>query len=105
MVDVHGGNMTSRDRKDARRIQADFEYDEVGIGGGRRGRRDLGGGDHEREPPPNTSPVGPSRPNGRRRNGFGANLTPAGGPTPLGPSRRASPSPPPEDPLLAEYVH
>lgn len=109
MVEVHGGDMTSRDKKDARRVQADFEFDEVGIGGNRRGRRDRGGsGDHEREPPPSTPPVGPSRPNGRRREGFGANLTPVGGvntPTLPGLSRRGSPSPPPEDPVLAEYVH
>ncbi|KIM91792.1 hypothetical protein PILCRDRAFT_902 [Piloderma croceum F 1598] len=42
MVDEHGADMTSRDKKDARRIQADFEFDEVGVGG-RRSRRDRGG--------------------------------------------------------------
>lgn len=104
MVDEHGQEMTSRDKKDARRVQADFEFDEVGIGGGRRGgRRGGGGGDS------GTPAAGPSRLNGNsRRNAFGGNLTVEGAgmniPTPPGPSRRASPSPPPEDPILAEYV-
>jgi hypothetical protein len=111
MVDEHGADMTSRDKKDARRIQADFEFDEVGVGG-RRSRRDRGGasggGSSERDPPPHNAPtIGPSRPNGRRREGFGANLTVEGGtntpPAPV-PSRHPSPSPPPDDPILAECV-
>jgi E3 ubiquitin-protein ligase ZNF598 len=110
MVEEHGTEMTSRDKKDARRVQADFEFDEVGIGG-RRSRRDRGGGSGsgtERDPPPhNPLLAGPSGSNGRRRDGFGANLTVEGGtntPPPLEPSHRPSPSPPPDDPILAEYV-
>lgn len=110
MVDEHGSDMTSRDKKDARRIQADFEFDEVGIGG--RRRRDWGGGsgggNSERDLPPHIPPtVGPSRSNGRRREGFGANLTVEGGTnTPPVPvlNRPPSPSPPPDDPIFAECV-
>lgn len=110
MVEEHGADMTSRDKKDARRIQADFEFDEVGIGGGRRRRGGgAGGGGGDRDPPPHNPPAGSSRPNGRRREGFSGNLTVERGadtpaPTPPGPSRRASPSPPPDDPVEAEYV-
>src|ERR1700734_3489746 len=106
MVDEHGADMTSRDKRDVRRVQADFEVDEVGIGG-RRSRRDRGGGrggGNERDPPlDNTPAAGPSRPNGRLREGFGANLTVEGDTnTPMtpGPSRRPSPSPPLDDPVL-----
>jgi E3 ubiquitin-protein ligase ZNF598 len=113
MVEEHSGDMTSRDKKDARRIQADFEFEEVGVGGGRRGRRDRGDREREREPPPHQPPdppPGPSmaiRPNGRRREAFGANLT-----TDMpnhnlsGPSHIPTPSPPPADvdPITAEYV-
>ena len=109
MVDEHGADMTSRDKKDARRVQADFEFDEVGIGG-RRNRRDRGGGsgggNGDRDPPQHNPFTGPSRQNSRRREGFGVNLTVDGGtntPAPPG-SSRLSPSPPPEDPILAECV-
>jgi E3 ubiquitin-protein ligase ZNF598 len=105
MVDEHGADMSSRDKKDARRVQAEFEFDEIGIGG-RRSRRDRGGGGgNDPEPPPPAA--GLSRPNGRRRGGFGANLTREGSPntqTPPELSLRPSPSPPPDDPILAEYV-
>ncbi|KAG6852301.1 hypothetical protein C0991_001115 [Blastosporella zonata] len=88
MVDEHGGDMTSRDKKDARRIQADFEFEEVGVGG-RHGRRDRGTHrDREREPPLQSRPAPPEpapappppavvRPPGpgRRREGFGGSLT------------------------------
>lgn len=122
MVETHGTDMTARDRKEAMRIQADFEFEEVGAGGRRAGGRR----DRDREPPqppprqqqqprPPAAP-GPSRPpgGGRRREGFGASLTVAGGSgsatpnggTPAGPSRRASPSPPRADvdPAVLEYV-
>ncbi|KZP18272.1 hypothetical protein FIBSPDRAFT_1046304 [Athelia psychrophila] len=110
MVDEHGQEMNSRDKKDARRVQAEFEFDELGSGGGRHGRRGGGGGGGRgggggggRDSPD----AGPSRPNGNsRRNAFAGNLTVEGAgmnrTTPPGPSRRASPSPPPEDPVIAE---
>ncbi|KAF5364596.1 hypothetical protein D9758_005587 [Tetrapyrgos nigripes] len=107
MVEEHGAAMTARDRKDARRIQADFEFEEVGGRG--RGRRNQ---DREREPPPPRQQQqpppppapGPPRPTGGgRRKDFGAALTAEGGnPSPAhssgntpgpGPSRRESPSP------------
>ncbi|KIP08883.1 hypothetical protein PHLGIDRAFT_506983 [Phlebiopsis gigantea 11061_1 CR5-6] len=108
MVEVHGSDMSARDMKDARRIQADFEFEEVSAGGRRGGRRDRGDREHEREPPPH---AGPSRANpagARRREAFGGNLTSDNGPsaTPPGgvsriPSRRQSPSPD-MDPAVAE---
>lgn len=106
--------MSSRDKKDARRVQADFEFDEVGVGGagggGRRRRGGGGPGGGNRDPSSQqNAPAGPSRPNnGRGRGGFSGNLTVENGtstPTPPGPSRRASPSPPPDDPIQAQYVN
>ncbi|KAG6874827.1 hypothetical protein C0992_006401 [Termitomyces sp. T32_za158] len=112
MVEEHGSDMSSRVKKDARRVQADFEFEEVG----RRGRRDRGSHrDREREPPPQHRQVqqdpGPSsvptflRPQGpgRRREGFGANLTVegAGNGTPE-PSRPSSPPRGDLDPAVLE---
>lgn len=82
MVEEHGADMSSKDKKAARQIQADFEFEEVG-GSGRRGRRDRGDREREREPPPH---VGPSRAanantnaaGARRREAFGGNLTTEG---------------------------
>lgn len=108
MVEVHGSDMTSRDMKDARRIQAEFEFEEVGVGG-RRGRRDRGDREHEREPPPHAGPSRANAAGARRREAFGGNLTSDSGPaTPNGgasrmASRRQSPSPD-MDPALAECV-
>ena len=116
MVEEHGADMSSRDKKDARRVNAGFEFEEV-AGGGRRGRRDQGDRQREREPPPHQQQQpaltsGPARPTGvgRRREGFGSNLTGEGtaNPTPnsnasaLG--RRLTPSPPlvDLDPAIAE---
>ena len=45
-VEDHGGDMSSRDKKDARRVQADFAFEEVG------GRHGHARKDREREPPP-----------------------------------------------------
>ncbi|KAI0797515.1 hypothetical protein C8Q75DRAFT_738536 [Abortiporus biennis] len=111
MVEEHGADMSSRDRKDARRVQADFEFEEVGIGGRRGGRRDRGDREREREPPPQqqAGPSSSSRPGAagaRRREAFGGNLTTTEGnangtiPTPhisRNPSRRQTPSPPSAD--------
>ena len=113
--------MSSRDKKDARRINAEFEFEEVGIGS-RHGRRDRNYRDREREPPPHLQrqqqeqpppsapavmrPPGP----GRRRDGFGAALTIEGGedPPPRSntPQESRAPSPPrgDVDPAVAEYV-
>ncbi|KAG6831162.1 hypothetical protein H0H87_005987 [Tephrocybe sp. NHM501043] len=107
MVDEHGGDMSSRDKKDARRIQADFEFEEVGVGG-RHGRRDRGGHrDREREPPSQNRPVQPEpapppaivRPPGpgRRREGFSGSLTVEGRRSPPSnatPEQSRPPSPP-----------
>ncbi|KAF5377479.1 hypothetical protein D9615_005368 [Tricholomella constricta] len=113
MVEEHGSDMTSRDKKDARRVQAEFEFEEVGVGG-RHGRRDRGHRDREREPPPHHQrhaqqeqpppptavPPGIVRPPGpgRRREGFGATLTVDGGGTPspnnATPDHSRPPSPP-----------
>ncbi|KAG6882202.1 hypothetical protein C0993_011596 [Termitomyces sp. T159_Od127] len=109
MVEEHSGDMSSRVKKDVRRVQADFEFEEVG----RRGRRDRGSHrDREREPPPQgQQDPGPSstptvlRPPGpgRRREGFGANLTVEGASN--GTPQRSRPSSPPRgdlDPAVLE---
>ncbi|KAG6918844.1 hypothetical protein DXG01_011249 [Tephrocybe rancida] len=110
MVEEHGGDMTSRDKKDARRIQADFEFEEVGVGG-RHVRRDRGGHrDREREPPPphnrqaQPEPAPPPAPAvarppgpGRRREGFSGSLTVEGRRSPPSnptPQQSRPPSPP-----------
>ncbi|KAF8175993.1 hypothetical protein BJ912DRAFT_1146929 [Pholiota molesta] len=104
IVEVHGGDMSSRDKRDARRIQADFVFEEVGYGGrhGRGGRdrdrdrdRDR---ERTREPPPHQPAPPPQQqqaqqpstaaaasrptppPGGRRREGFGGALTTDSGP-------------------------
>lgn len=96
MVDVHGADMTSRDMKDARRIQAAFEFEEIGSNGRRvtsaNGRRG------EREPPPDSS-AGISR----RRQAFANSLTtdhrdaPSSNPTYI-----ATSSPALDDPTVLE---
>ncbi|KAH9484495.1 E3 ubiquitin-protein ligase hel2 [Psilocybe cubensis] len=96
MVEAHGGEMSARDKKDARRIQAEFAFEEVGYGG-RHGRRDR---DRDREPPPqqqqpqpSTSvPPRPAAGGNRRRDGFGGALTTEAGPTPAQ-SRQPPPRP------------
>ncbi|KAG1782394.1 hypothetical protein EV702DRAFT_1064083 [Suillus placidus] len=93
-VEVHGAEMTSRDKKNTQRVEAEFEFGDTG---GRRGRRDRDRDrDREHEPPPAAQP----RAVARRREAFGGHLT-TGSPAPneaqtpqsSGPSRRASPSP------------
>ena len=96
MVEEHGGEMSSRDKKDARRVQADFAFEDLGArhghGHGRRDRdrdRDV---ERDRDPPPAQVPprqqqassssaattVPPPRSGTRRREAFGGTLTPAG---------------------------
>lgn len=94
-VEDHGGDMSSRDKKDARRVQADFAFEEVGGRHGHHGRRDNRERDRERErdrdPPPHprqqqaqvslSSAAATAVPPGsgaRRREAFGGGLTQAG---------------------------
>ncbi|KAG6819490.1 hypothetical protein H0H93_011347 [Arthromyces matolae] len=109
MVEEHGGDMSARDRKDARRIQAEFEFEEVG----RHGRRDRGS-HRDREPPARQTQQEPAPPPtpavlrppgpGRRREGFGANLTGEGASSNTSPghSRPASPPRGDVDPALLD---
>lgn len=99
-VEIHGADMSSRDKKDARRVQAEFEFDDSS-GSGRRGRRDR---EREREPPPSVVQV-QGRAGGRRREAFAGHLTIEGTPTTTQPSMlsgRASPIRDDLDPLIAE---
>ncbi|KAI0636519.1 hypothetical protein C8Q77DRAFT_1154456 [Trametes polyzona] len=111
MVEEHGAEMSARDRRDARRVQADFEFEEVGAGSSaRRGRRDRGDREREREPPPHSStpqPPGaggggggarPQAAGARRREAFSGALTTEGAQGQAASSsqqasRRQSPSP------------
>lgn len=112
-VEEHGAEMSARDRKDAKRVQADFEFEEISLGG-RRGRRDRPDREREREPPPGAGSARPGAAGARRREAFGGNLTAEGSSRPNNtsaqasqqPSRRQSPSPDPADadPVHAEYV-
>jgi hypothetical protein len=117
MVEEHGGAMSSKDRRDARRVVADFAFEDAGGRHG-HGRRDH---HHEREresePPPSRPPPAPtiSRPQptgqSRRREAFGARLTADGVPiSEPGPSsspgtlEAISTSTDDTDPAVAEYV-
>ena len=114
-VEEHGAEMSARDKRDARRVEAQFEFEEVGGGAGRRGRRDRGDREREREPPPQPQPQGQGGGGGggsrlqvagaRRREAFGGNLT-ADGPSPHPASRRQSPEHEPgdADPRLTSVV-
>lgn len=52
VVEQHGGEMTARDRKDARRIEAAFEHDAPAESGSSNRRQGRGrGGERERETP------------------------------------------------------
>jgi hypothetical protein len=90
MVEAHGAEMTPKDRRDMRKLDADFEYEDH--------RRRGGGGNRERDrdPPPQRQP-----PNMRRRE-LGTGLTTgtpvAGSSTPVPPVN--FPAPPPDSDLL-----
>ena len=103
-VEVHGADMSSKDKRDARRVQAEFEFDDAG-GGGRRGRRDRGDRERERELPPVQVQ---GRSGGRRREAFGGHLTTTEGTRTTTPpsvlSGRTSPIRDEVDPLVAEWV-
>ncbi|KAI0345396.1 hypothetical protein BDW22DRAFT_1354324 [Trametopsis cervina] len=111
MVEEHGAEMSSRDKKDARRIQANFEFEEVGVGGRRGGRERGERGDRgrERELPPHQGLSNTAAAGARRRAAFGGSLTAEGSNTPtqnaanIAQSRRRSPSPPSDaDPAVLE---
>lgn len=96
-VEDHGGDMSSRDKKDARRVQADFAFEEVGgrHGHGRRDRERDRERERDRDPLPQAPPlprqhqaqaslssaattVPPPGSGARRREAFGGGLTQAG---------------------------
>ena len=105
MVEGHGADMSSKDRKDARRIQTNFTFDGAG-GGGQHFRR-------EREPPPqqpqqqqaqSTSNT-PGRPStSRRRDAFGATLTGPGITLSHWHNQANRPNSPPTEPDADEFV-
>ncbi|KAF9532795.1 hypothetical protein CPB83DRAFT_784026 [Crepidotus variabilis] len=117
MVEDHGADMSSKDRKDARRIEANFAFEDVGRRGGRERERER-----EREPPPhqrqqqqqqhtqttqasassNTPgkppPAQPQQTGSRRRDGFGGALTETAGGSSTPPNNGArTPRPPSPD--------
>ncbi|KAJ2915232.1 hypothetical protein MD484_g5172, partial [Candolleomyces efflorescens] len=104
MVEEHGGDMTARDRKDARRVQAEFTFEDTSRGGRR-------GGPSGSAPAPAPIPApSQNRPTGsgdRRRAAFGGALTgsqPAPSPAQSTPAA-SRPSTPPSgaaDPAVAE---
>jgi len=110
-MEEHKGEMSSKDLKDARRVQAEFAFEETG----RHGRRER---EREREPPPQQArqqqqqpQPGPSRQagaaggGGRRREAFGGALTTEDGPAPaIAPPRRVDTPPADVDPATAECV-
>ena len=130
MVEEHGGDMSSRDKKDARRLVADFAFDDR-HGHGRRDHHPHHERDQERErerePPPSWPPPAPTIMAGpvprqpqatgqnRRREAFGARLTVDGATTIGGSSilatqpaiesnRTPTPMRDDVDPAVAEYV-
>ena len=112
-MDEHGAEMSTRDKKDARRVNAAFEFQDTPSNSNRRrggGPSGTGGGGHEREqrdPPPHIAPR-PISGLDSRRNRFGAHLTTEGDANDHSPdiSRHQTPSPPPPsmDPVTAEYA-
>lgn len=115
MVEEHGADMSARDKRDARRVQATFEFEEVpGSGRTRAGgtRRDHEPPPHQRQPPTAAPPAQPARPPGpgRRREPFGGSLTVEGGSgsgTPrVSAAQSRTPTPPRGDvePATLEYV-
>lgn len=94
MVEVHGAEMSSRDRHNARRLETDFEYeDHGGHRRGTRGGRGRGGGLPNQRQPPNV-----------RRRELGTGLTmdtpPPSSSTPPPPPPVTIPAPPPDADLL-----
>ncbi|KLO14194.1 hypothetical protein SCHPADRAFT_826837 [Schizopora paradoxa] len=102
LMEEHGSTMTVKDKKEARKVTAEFQFEDSGQSEGRR-RRD-------REPPPSSSSSQSQRPPDRRRANFGAALTEdntaaSGSNTPVPQGRRsrsASPNRENLDPVVAE---
>lgn len=106
MVEEHGAEMSTRDKKDARRVEAAFEFQDASSSSNRRRGGGPGGtGGGGRDPQPLLAPR-PISGADSRRNRFGAHLTTEGDANDLspGPSRHQTPSPPPPsmDPVTGE---
>ncbi|KAI5985418.1 hypothetical protein EDC04DRAFT_1583940 [Pisolithus marmoratus] len=71
-VEVHGAEMSSRDRRDVRRVQADFAFEDIRTERGNRATRER---DRERPPESNRPPP---RTLGSRREAFDGRLTSGG---------------------------
>jgi E3 ubiquitin-protein ligase ZNF598 len=95
MVEEHGNGMSSRDRRDAMRVQAEFTFEDTAAGA--RNRRGGGGGGRDAHPThlASTPQAGPSR--GGRRRDFGGHLTSDAPAAPPPPPQR--PPSPPHGPL------
>lgn len=70
-VEVHGAEMSSRDRRDIRRVQADFAFEDIRGERGSRTNRERDREHHESNRPPPRVPGG-------RREAFGGRLTGGG---------------------------
>ena len=113
MMEEHGAEMSTRDKKDARRVSAAFEFQDTSSNttrrrGGGPGGSGVGGREREHRDPQPQIPPRPISGSDSRRNRFGAHLTTEGDANDLspGPSRHQTPSPPPPsmDPVAAEYA-
>lgn len=116
MMEEHGAEMSSRDKKDARRVNAAFEFEDTPSNSGRRrgggpggGGGSSGGGRErgQRDSQPQIAPR-PILGSESRHSLLGAHLTTerdANDSSPE-PSRQQAQSPPPPsmDPVTAEYV-
>ena len=115
MMEEHGAEMSSRDKKDARRVNATFEFqDGPSTSGRRRGGGPDGGGNSgggrergQRDSQPQLTPR-PTLGSENRHSLHGVHLTTerdANDSSPE-PSRQQAPSPIPQsmDPVTAEYV-
>lgn len=93
MVQEHGSDMTSRDRKMAQRVQAEFGYEQPH----NHRRQEPARPQQQQQQPPPPAPAGPSRGGGNsRRAAFGGSLTvdqPSSQRNSPGGSRAASPPP------------
>ncbi|KAI9511097.1 hypothetical protein F5148DRAFT_1173692 [Russula earlei] len=110
MVEEHGTEMSSRDKKDARRVSAAFEFQDTSSSSSRRRGGGPGGGGGgrdrgQRDSQPQSAPR-PTQASDSRHSFIGAHSTTVGdvNSSSLEPSRRQSPSPPPSfmDPVTAE---
>ena len=108
MVEQHGANMSTKDIKEARRVEANFEFNDNRGAGSRRRERDREADSNRVVPPRADMPQ--NRAQDRRREGFGAVLTSQTESGTNAPASqrdgRTSPSPPRNiDPETAGYIH